>query len=286
MQTLTQCVICGGEIQRRRSALVAPFLSKRIWDREPFSIDLVECKSCGFLFYNPRLEADEEARLYRGYRSPEYQQMRQSFEPWYTSKMNADLASPESYRIRRGLVQGILREHLNGHRVTSVLDFGGDRGDLVNGLIEGAKAYVYEISGIAPAAGVIAVTDPLSCKADLVINSNVLEHTGFPRQLTAATVKCAPLVYLEVPSESPFEVSRLLRRTAQSVIAAAYRPSLARHLLRPSALYTMHEHINYFTERSISMLLESCGCRLIASGTYPVTGAYGGGFMAWCLGAR
>src|ERR1035438_10317459 len=101
MTTVTECVICGGAIRTRRQALVAPFLAKRIWGRKPFQVKLVECQTCGFLFYNPRMNPEEEGRLYANYRSQEYLKMRHDAEPWYTPKFNASLAAPALYDSRR-----------------------------------------------------------------------------------------------------------------------------------------------------------------------------------------
>src|SRR5262245_51488649 len=113
MIEVSKCVVCDGAIRQLRRALVAPFLAKRIWDRAPFCIALVECQACGFRFYNPRLDDEEAMRLYSGYRSPEYQLMRHASEPWYTVKFNADLASPESYEQRREILKPILRRYIS-----------------------------------------------------------------------------------------------------------------------------------------------------------------------------
>jgi hypothetical protein len=168
--------------------------------------------------------------------------------------------------------------------IRSVLDYGGDRVDLVCGLIEGAKAYVYEISGIPPVDGVTSTVAPARCCPDLVINSNVLEHVGFPRELLSSIVRATPaggLVFLEVPCETPFGAERILRRIAQSGIVSLTRPSLARYVLTPASLYMMHEHVNYFTEGSLAALMLACECTVIASGRYAPEG---GTNMVWCLG--
>jgi SAM-dependent methyltransferase len=287
MIEVAACVICDGEIRRLKCALVAPFLATRIWERSPFCVDLVECLTCGFRFYNPRLDAAEETRLYAGYRSPEYQRMRQAYEPWYTVAFNAELASARSYEIRREKIRAILRQHLAGRAIKSVLDYGGDHGDLARGLIEGAAAFVYDISGIPAAEGVTATSDPAGCQADLVINSNVLEHVGFPRQLVEEILRATPaggIVYLEVPCESPSGLMRIARRVAQVAIMSVARPALARLVVRPAALYMMHEHINYFTERSLTTLMRVCGCAVMAAGSYRFAGRAGKGELAWCLG--
>jgi SAM-dependent methyltransferase len=287
MIEVAACVICGGEIRRLKRALVAPFLATRIWDRPPFCVDLVQCNACSFLFYNPRLEAAEEGRLYARYRSDEYRRMRQASEPWYSVKFNADLASPASYEIRRREVGAILRRHLGQRKIERVLDYGGDHGDLVRALLKDATAFVYDISGMPAADGVKPTSDPAECQADLIINSNVLEHVGFPRRLMGEILQATPaggMIFLEAPCESPFRLSRIARRMAQIGIVAVTRPALARSVARPAALYMMHEHINYFTVHSLTTLMRVSGCEVVAAGRYLFDGRAGKGDLAWCLG--
>jgi hypothetical protein len=286
MITVSQCVICEGRIERLRNALVSPFLAERIWDRTAFDVELVRCKECGFIFYNPRLEDSELGRLYQGYRLPEYLAIRNSHEPWYTSKMNASLASPASYGQRRERIGKLLSPHLQGRQVKRVLDHGGDRGDLVDGLIDGAQAFVFDISGVTPVGGVKAVSDPTDCKADLTINSNVLEHVGFPLNVARAVFNSASkgsLVFLEVPCEIPTGIYRIARRIAQTGMVAIFRPAKVSSLLSTKALYLMHEHINYFTLPTLERLTEISGGRIIASGLYRMSGAGGTADMGWTL---
>ncbi len=283
----SKCVICDGTIIQLKRALVAPFLAKRIWNRTPFCVNLVKCEACGFMFYNPRLDDDELRRLYGNYRSEEYQQMRHASEPWYTTKFNTDLASAKSYEIRRAKLAPILRDNIGELKIHRILDYGGDRGDLVVSLLDGAEAFVYDISGIPAATGVMSITDPAGCKADLIINSNVLEHVGFPRLLVGEILKAAPedgLVFFEVPCEEPLGLARLSRRIAQLGVMTFTRPALARYMIRPASLYMMHEHINYFTELSLIELMRACGGNVVAAGSYFSSGRAGKADMAWCLG--
>jgi hypothetical protein len=287
MIEVNSCVICGGEICRLKTALVAPFLASRIWNRTPFCLDLAGCKVCGFKFYNPRIDTAEEIRLYSGYRSDEYQRMRQASEPWYTTRFNADLASASSYESRRAKLAPILRQHVGRRSIGRILDYGGDRGDLVVDLFEGADAFVYDISGVPAVAGVTATSDPAGCMADLIINSNVLEHVGFPHVLMGEIRQAAPtggLVFLEVPCEFPFGLARISRRFAQIGVMAFTRPALARFVARPASLYMMHEHINYFTEQALVALMSSNGFSINVSGSYSSAGRAGKADMAWCLG--
>ncbi len=252
-------------------------------------MDLMKCESCGFRFYNPRLDDGDLQKLYSGYRTEEYRQMRHSTEPWYTAKFNADLASEESYRKRRAKLIPILNKHIGDRKISRILDYGGDRGDLVVGLLEGSEAFVYDISGIPAAEGVMALADPATCKADLIINSNVLEHVGFPRAVVTEILKATPvnsLIFLEVPCEQPVGPKRIARRMAQIGLMTLAMPTLARRMLRPASLYMMHEHINYFTEESLSGLVRACGGKVLASGSYFSSGRAGNADMAWCLGSN
>lgn len=289
MIEVSQCVICDGAISQLKRALVAPFMANRIWNRTPFCVDLVQCQACGFMFYNPRLDDGDLRNLYSNYRGEEYQQTRHASELWYTPAFNLDLASPASYEIRRAKLAPILRQHLGGQKINRVLDYGGDRGDLVVGLLDGPETFVYDISGVPAATGVTATADPAACKADLIINSNVLEHVGFPRLVVNGILQAAPeggLVFLEVPCELPFGFARIFRRMAQIGVMALTRPKLARFIVRPSSLYMMHEHINYYTEQSLAALVRTCGGAVIASGSYSVSGRAGKVEMGWCLGMK
>jgi Methyltransferase domain len=288
MIEVSACVICDAPIRPLKRALVAPFLAKRIWNRDPFCIDLVQCQACGFMFYNPRLDDADLARHYSGYRSAEYLSQRRFFEPWYTEKFNADLASPAHYESRRAKLKPIFDQHLRGRQITRVLDYGGDHGDLMLGLFGAAQLLLYDISGADPAPGVTAVARP-DCNADLILNSNVLEHVGFPRQMVSDILKAAPpggLVFLEVPTEAALGINRFMRRIAQTAITSAFRLSLAPHILRRASLYMMHEHVNYFTERSLATLMQKCGGKVLASGFYSLVARAGDEGIVWCFGEK
>src|SRR5689334_9104980 len=91
MISVDRCLICDCPIQQQKSGLVAPFLAHRVWNREPFDVNLARCGSCGFVFFTQRLSMDEERRLYDGYREDDYQKTRYQYEPWYTKSLNDHL---------------------------------------------------------------------------------------------------------------------------------------------------------------------------------------------------
>jgi hypothetical protein len=290
MEAAKNCVVCEGAITSRRHGLVAPFLARRIWDRPSFGVELVRCGDCGFIFFDPRLDAAEESRLYAGYRLQGYQRMRQESEPWYTPKFNAALSGEPFMQARRATLASMLAPRLAGIRNPKILDFGGDRGELISGIIPGSSPFVWEISGVEPLEGVRACRDLDECKEiefDLILCSNVLEHVGLPRNILQQIRQIATprtLIFLEVPFESPFGTTLIARRLAQIGILAITRPGIVLQVTRPGFLYMMHEHINYFDSRSINTLVASAGGTVLESGTYRLKGPGGTVSMGWSLG--
>ncbi len=294
MIQVDHCVVCGGALAPHRRGVVTPFLAQRIWQRKPFPVMLSDCSVCGFQFFNPRLEPAEEASLYGGYRTPEYQKMRQSYEPWYTEKLNLSLASPEAWRHRIQLLHRLFHERLalDGRIFGNVLDFGGDRGELIAELVPASCRFVYEISGVPPVAGVESLHSIEECRRyrfDLIVTSNVLEHVGSPRDLIAQLASIATpetLVFHEVPYESVSDWSTRLKRLAQAGLLAVARPGVAARVLGPGMFNLMHEHVNYFSPRSLDRLMEVSGFRVLDSGDYVLATGLLGARMAWNLSQK
>ena len=177
MMNVSTCPVCGSTELRSTGAMVSPFLAKRIWDRKPFTTSLNQCGACDFLFFNPRLEPAEEARLYWGYRDTEYLKDRNAVEPWYTERFNASLTEAGFVRQRKAKIAAILQRYLSENRAYRILDFGGAHGELVQGLLPGCRPYVYEISNVAPLDGVTACHSLKECRQydfDVILCSNVL----------------------------------------------------------------------------------------------------------------
>lgn len=271
--------------------MVAPFLARLIWSGRAPTVHLVECRNCNFLFFNPRLEPEEEHHLYTGYRLDEYQQMREACEPWYTANFNAQLVNPESLNVRRDHLGPILKAQLAGIARPKILDFGGATGDLIHNLIPGAATYIYDISTVEPAPGVERCRDLEECRAqnfDMIVCSNVLEHIGLPRTIMDQFEEiCAPhtKVFVEVPFESPFSAALKFRRAAQWGVLAVTRPSIAWRMASPRMLYLMHEHINYFNTQSLETMMAAARMPGILSGAYQLAGGIMGDLtMGWCVG--
>lgn len=278
------CIICGLRTQDSKRGVTAPFLAARVWQREPFAVELRHCNSCDFLFFNPRLEPGEEALLYERYRERRYVDERHASEPWYTDAFNASLSSLATFSRRRKAVESALRCAGVVGEVGKVLDFGGNRGELIASLFPEAEKYVYDISQVDAIPGVQRVTleDCGAIDFDLIICSNVLEHVALPRLLadqieSAANAGCR--IFLEVPCESPLESAMRLRRAIQGIILFALRPRIFFSLFKFRTLNIMHEHLNFFTPRALATLASSKGWQFLCSGDYGKPSAR----MIWAL---
>lgn len=290
MITVNQCVICDSPIVSKKTGLVAPFIAERVWSRKAFAVKLARCSDCGFMFFNPRLDESEEAQLYNQYRGESYQKKRFEHEPWYTERLNRELSTENSLLdSRRKLLASVVRR-AGTNAVQSVLDFGGDQGQLIQDLAVPLK-FVYDISGVKKRdeiVGLKSFDDCLTHDYDLIVCSHVLEHVAFPKRLLSQMRQlCHPgtLLYLEVPLESPFSLLSVAKRACQSLIVSVTRPKDAGTVLRPSALYLMHEHLNFFMAETLAALAKIFSFEVVASGQYTSEASLlMRGECIWCLG--
>jgi len=274
LKDAVECVICNSRRLKPRKALVAPFIARRVWDRKSFPVRLLECADCGFAFFSPRLEEDEEQRLYRNYRGEAYQQMRYLFEPWYTKRFNDSLFCDGTMSARRELLKRILAPYLAKTKVRSILDFGGGKGELIFDLVRGADRYVYDPSGTEPLPGIEELETLTDCKAhryDLIVCSNVLEHVAYPRDVLRQIADVASpgtAIFLEVPDEPPFSYRHKAKRLLQWTVLLPTRPTLALSLAGPGIVSLMQEHVNFFSPTALGRLMSSMGLEIQASGSY------------------
>jgi hypothetical protein len=283
------CLICGGPITSQKRGLVAPFLAHRIWNGRPFPAQLAGCAICNFMFFNPRLEKYEEQRLYDNYRSKDYQEARFKYEPWYTESLNRNLGAPESVVHRRNFLISVLARYADLQKAESVIDFGGDRGQLIETLPITSK-FVYDISGVSACRGVTALADFEECLAqryDLIVCSHVLEHVSHPKDIIGQMSRLAHAgtrLYLEVPLESPAAFKSKIKRIVQALVLAFARPGVAVNILGPGMLYIMNEHVNFFTDKSLRALASEAGLETVASGrSRPKSFSILGSGSLWCL---
>lgn len=256
-----RCICCASADLDRSSAVLMPFVAKRVFGHEPVQIteqwglrDLqqgmaytlctsLQCQQCGVLFLDYRFCDDEMMRLYQGYRDQRYNDERKRFEPDYG-------VASQHYEGRAAYIADV--EHWLKSRVPAnpaILDWGGDSGINTPFLESSTFTHVYDISSVATVEGAVAVDLETISQHDydLIICSQVLEHVSYPHEILqqiAASVGEQTLVYLEVPNEA------LMRENPGSLKLAGIK----RH---------WHEHINFYTAHSLRQLVERAGLQVV-----------------------
>ncbi|OPY33087.1 MAG: hypothetical protein A4E32_00759 [Methanomassiliicoccales archaeon PtaU1.Bin124] len=263
-----RCISCDSQRLRTYDAMVAPFLAQRIWNVPQKEAHLLSCKDCGMTFFVPRLTDEEVGLLYHDYRGEEYQRARQTAEPGYTPECNASLqGSEEALNIRKTTMASFLKKHMALDKVRSVLDYGGDRGQFICDELGGAERYVYDISGVEPIAGVNRFVEGARTDYDLMMCVQVLEHISYPKEMLAKIKRIGnegTMFYFEVPWEFPLRTpaAGMKGKMEQLVISSPFLYNAYRRMTGDK--FRMHEHINYFDERSLQNLLANSGFKVVA----------------------
>jgi len=265
MKDASSCPICSSAKIKAYPATVSGFLAERIWGERPKEVQLCHCLACGFTYYNPRLESDEVKRLYNGYRSSEYQRMRQKHEPKYTEEFNAALGTdPQEQKVRKDLLREYLKLERDIEEIRSVLDYGGDRGQFICDELCAAERYVYEISGTVPEPGIQSLTSLDECKKrefDLIMCCHLLEHVPDPLEELERILTLADLdtmIYIELPYEFLFKdiSSPMKERVVSLGLMLIPRSFIKVFTQRFQRNFIMHEHINFYNSSSLRKLLE------------------------------
>jgi hypothetical protein len=276
-------------------ALVAPFIAEYVLSRPVEPCRLFECGSCGFRWFDRRFEPAEMARLYTNYRGEEYFRSRNAHEPWYTRAFNA-VDGPGSRKVagRQRALKAFVEPHMDLGSLDSVLDYGGDSGQLIPSDI-GRRKWVLDPSGVDLVEGVQRVDSESGLAAggyDLVILSHVLEHIPDPAAmlhvLHALPTPRTGALYIEVPYEryslrwmgrgtTTWRYLDTLRRSGPLLLAMDFFSTAVRVKFKavpPLGFPKLHEHINFFTAGALTHLLQRCGYELITVGpTFAAPGA-------------
>jgi hypothetical protein len=256
------CICCGHQELKKSPAILMPFVAHRALEWRSVSIDeswqletvqhgkaypicnSLLCMSCGLIFLDIRFDDAAMARLYNNYRGIEYTELREHYEPGYKHK-NDILKEGSNYidYIESWISSKICTAEMR------ILDWGGDMGINTPFRYSAAAIDIYDISGNSPQVGTLvsAQQQQNSGHYDLVVCSNVLEHTPYPKDILkeiSRFMSNESVLYIEVPHE-------LLMKTNSDKME---RLSKKKH---------WHEHINFFTPSSLEKLIERSGYEII-----------------------
>jgi hypothetical protein len=296
MKFVDSCIICDSDRLTGYPAIVSPFIAQLALKRPSMHCMLYECVRCAHRFFDLRLDEREMASLYSHYRDENYLKLRQRWEPWYTAAVNQSIGNdPVEIGSRRSELLKFLQKHLSKEVLTGVvLDYGGDRGQFLP-LELGSQKYVFEVSDQRPAEGVVRLISPAEIQAhrpDIVLLCHVFEHMPSPREFLQQVraeigAKSNYWLYVEVPQEgypilrSAKDESHRMKRGQEAAIfrhrfawiLSDFYSTFCRVKFRvvpPFGIIKLHEHLNFFSEESIRILLQQAGflVEVVASGSF------------------
>jgi len=266
MKSVENCVICGSNDLTGYDTYCTPFIAERIWNAAPFPVKLLHCNNCDFIFYSPRPEDNELEKLYKNYRGPEYQKQREKFEKGYTKELNESIGNNRlEVEERKSNMSAFLEGRFDTGKVKSVLDYGGDKGQFILDEFNTAERYVYEISDNPLCPGIkriVDISESEDKKFDFILCCHVLEHASNPHFIINRIKKFSyknTKFYFEVPVLFPsmFKgdlINMFFKILSFPIILHIY--SKITDYPEKTAFFPMHEHINFFSLRSLKQLLE------------------------------
>ncbi len=161
-------------------------------------------------------------------------------------------------------MEEIFTKYIDVSKVTTVLDYGGDKGQHIPPVFKNKKRYVYEISGVKAIPGVYNLKD-LSGKQnyfDVILCCHVLEHVVNPAQILEnimEVMKRKGYLYIEVPFDNPLFSSKLdsLQFLFNKYFSWKDIIKQALKMLKTKGFKPMHEHINFFSPNSLEIFLKN-----------------------------
>jgi hypothetical protein len=198
------------------------------------------CTDCSVCFLDIRFNDIQLHRLYSDYRGTAYASLREKYEPGYLD-INSTLKGGLQYsELVEAFISPLVR------RPVRLLDWGGDSGMNSPFQSESAIWDIFDISDVQPREGARKITEEQAREGDysLVVCSQVLEHVPYPVDILRRIKRCmspSTILYIEVPHEAV-------------VASKANLPKAKKH---------WHEHINFFSRRSLEKLAENAGFRVV-----------------------
>jgi Methyltransferase domain len=231
---------------RKRLVQTVASLPQRMLARIRRTSALVEmeaCTSCTFVQTKHPFDDEALGRLYRDYRSESYNRERIHYEPAYQT-IAAEVGAGEQEMLARieSLTAWI------GSRIAaaddfSMLDYGGADGRFLPRLA--GRKYVYEISGVEPAEGIVSIRNESDLGSYSYIQlAHIMEHVPRPLELVrkvSGWLEPGGHLYIEVPQD-------FSERRIAEVAGGSYQGSIP-----------IHEHINLYTRKSVVALIEAAG---------------------------
>jgi len=275
MQIATACICCNSARLYSSPAILMPFISHRIFNWRPTLIsekwklntiksgkaysvcNSLLCMDCNLLFLDMRFDDQELGKLYYNYRDENYSNLRNKYEPGY-KLINKVQNLPINY-VKK--VENFLSPFFTSS--INILDFGGDDGKNTPFKDTQNLIHIYDISKKPSVKNLKKVNKSnMLKKYNLVILSQVIEHVSYPQLIINEIKKLLnknSILYIELPLEKLMNKMWRGREVKKKEQLMCLKNK--RH---------WHEHINFYSKKSLIKLFNSCGLKIIKMNILPI----------------
>lgn len=278
---MPKCVICGSKTILIAHGLVAGWISEIVGHKFGRTA-LLSCTSCLFAFFSHRYTDDEISSIYSIYRSNYFYEVRHSWEPWYRKEVNEVYRTDSAELDERVSFMSEILKLAGCVQFDLVVDVGGDEGQFFPN-VPSNRRIVIDTSNrtLRPGIERAVSLDNIDSQPDLIIAAHILEHVNDPVEfvkLLNKNLQQGGLIYFEVPMDVP-RVSKHHAKTEYQIYLELLKRSpklfylLADILSGISkqfdfkiprlGLVKQSEHINYFSEKSLTTLVSNLGFEVV-----------------------
>jgi hypothetical protein len=217
-------------------------------------VELQLCESCTFIQTRVPFHEEDVMKLYADYRSQPYNQERIKYEPTYAAIAARVGQDSIEVKTRTSALTAFLKNALPVDQVRTILDYGGADGRFLPD-IRGEK-FVFDVSNIETIAGITRVkSESELTQYSLVLLAHVTEHLVYPLALVRKLsdyVEPGGFLYIETPQEITDQQRDDLRTGRRRIELG------------------IHEHLNYYSIRALTGLIQAAGFSIVASKVEPV----------------
>ena len=248
MKFINYCICCDSKNVIMHQSYMRQFVVDRMLgntqkDNELGThCSLIHCQDCDYVGSDVRFSLEEEARYYHNYGSDEWIAHRCRYDGEEIRDIMKAYEVGEYPKNRKSQTGKLLAKHINLGTISNVLDFGGNKGEMIPDELAHTDRYVLETEERSVAEGIKSISkDNNDLRVDLLICSQTLEHVSDPNGLInymKKYIRPGGWIYLEVPYERV--------------------PTNLEH-------HGFHEHINCFSGISLTTLALRNNIELVAT---------------------
>lgn len=241
MININHCANCYSKNIESFNASMDTFVTRRMQGENRSEVGpcrYIHCLDCDYAGSSYRFTREEEDRYYHEYMIPggDYTKDRGTHH-------EANVYSSQEYKdMRKQMVASVLKKYLDLSSIQSVIDYGGNTGEMFPSELDHSQRYVVDVEVRDLANGVRAIKDPSeSGPVDLIICAHTLEHVSDPFSFIVDIkryMKSGSWIYIEVPDE----------------VTGIFKNG-----------HNFHEHINHYMKRSLENTLKLHGFDNIVS---------------------